>query len=501
MFEFPSKLLDTQDFPPRWQCGVWSAELGWLHILSDLAIFGAYLAIPCVIAFYAFRRRDVYFQGLTWLFVLFILSCGVGHLVEASIFWYPWYRLSGLVKFVTAIASWATVVAIIIALPKALTLPGLKSINLKLDREISERQRKEDLFKLVIEASPSGMLLVDGDGIIRFANTFALRCFGYEMAELVGTRVEALVPARLREHHPALRLQYLQNPVSRAMGEGRDLFGVRKDGAEIPVELGLNPIRTSDGLNVLVNVVDITQRKRLEAALRAKNDEMEQLIYIVSHDLRSPLVTIEGFAGMIGEHLEANQFDKATDALCRIKRASGTMTRLIHDVLELSRVGRETVDVAPVNVRGVLDEVAASMVATLQQAQARLVIDGSPESVYADRNQLVQVFMNLIGNAVTHGCPLPGGVVTVGGERRDGEFAFFVKDEGPGVEPEMRERIFKPFQRGDHRRDGAGLGLAIVSKIMERHNGKTWVESAPGGGTSFWITLPANAPLETPQRA
>lgn len=238
----------------------------------------------------------------------------------------------------------------------------------------------------------------------------------------------------------------------------------------------------------------LSKRKRFEADLLEKNEEAEQLIYIVAHDLRSPLVTIEGFAGMLGENLASKNLEAAVDNLARIKRAAGTMSRLIHDVLELSRVGRETLIAEEVNVRDVLDEAVASVAAIVEMAQARLIIGDVPETIHADRSQLVQVFMNLIGNAVKHGCPDPGGRITVGGECRTDEFVFFVQDDGPGIEPAMRDRIFKPFQRGDHRREGAGLGLAIVSKIISRHDGRTWVESTPGNGATFGIAVPIKTP-------
>src|ERR1044072_8141272 len=125
MLEFFRNLFDTTDFPPRWHCGNWSTEHGWLHVLSDAAIFGAYTAIPCVLAFFILRRKDVPFPRILWLFVAFIFACGFGHLIEAGIFWHPVYRLSGLVKFSTALVSWATVFALVWIVPQALHLPGL----------------------------------------------------------------------------------------------------------------------------------------------------------------------------------------------------------------------------------------------------------------------------------------------------------------------------------------------------------------------------------------
>lgn len=137
-------LLDTSGFQPRWQCGEWTDTHGWLHIVSDVAIFGAYFAIPVLLAYFVAKRPDVPFPRVFWLFAAFILFCGLGHLVEATLFWHPWYRLSGLVKVCTAVVSWATVLALVPAIPRALSLPGLARLNSDLHEEVAERRRTED---------------------------------------------------------------------------------------------------------------------------------------------------------------------------------------------------------------------------------------------------------------------------------------------------------------------------------------------------------------------
>ncbi len=147
MIEFFSKLLDTSDFPARWHCGRWTAAHGWLHVISDLAVWGAYTAIPCVLIFFILRRKDAPFPRVFWLFGAFILACGSGHLVEASIFWWPAYRLSGLVKLLTAIVSWATVLVLIRVWPDALKLPGLAKINAELEAQIRQRVRIEQSLR------------------------------------------------------------------------------------------------------------------------------------------------------------------------------------------------------------------------------------------------------------------------------------------------------------------------------------------------------------------
>jgi branched-subunit amino acid ABC-type transport system permease component len=142
-----SLLFDTSDFPARWTCGSWSSLHGWTHVIADLAIFGAYLAIPLVLAFFVLRRRDLPFLPIFWLFAAFILSCGIGHLIEATIFWHPWYRLSALLKVCTALASWGTVIALVRVIPGALALPGMAALGADLQKEVSARRRAESLLQ------------------------------------------------------------------------------------------------------------------------------------------------------------------------------------------------------------------------------------------------------------------------------------------------------------------------------------------------------------------
>lgn len=140
MIDFLLNLFNTNGFPARWDCGTWTPAHGWLHVVSDLAIFGAYAAIPFVLAWFILRRKDVPFLPIFWLFVAFIFLCGLGHLVESTLFWHPWYRLSGLVKLLTAAVSWLTVVSLVRYLPAALSLPGLAKISEQLQSQAVERE-------------------------------------------------------------------------------------------------------------------------------------------------------------------------------------------------------------------------------------------------------------------------------------------------------------------------------------------------------------------------
>jgi two-component system, cell cycle sensor histidine kinase and response regulator CckA len=148
MFDFLSKLFDPSGFPPRWRCGVWTDAHGWLHILVDLGVWSAYVAIPCVLVWFVRKRRDLPFRTVFWLFGAFILACGSTHLMEAIIFWWPAYRLAGLIKLFTAVVSWATVIALIPTVPKALLLRSPES----LEREIVERKRAQSELLTIRDA-------------------------------------------------------------------------------------------------------------------------------------------------------------------------------------------------------------------------------------------------------------------------------------------------------------------------------------------------------------
>jgi PAS domain S-box-containing protein len=293
VFELLSQLFDSADFSALWHCG-WTAPVGWTHIVADLAIFGAYAAIPAALAYFVVRRRDIPFQGVFWLFAVFILSCGFSHFVEATVFWHPWYRFAAVIKVFAALTSCATVVALVSIIPRAIRMPGLAAVNRQLEHEITERKLAEQQFQLVVESAPNGFVMIDQAGRMVLVNSQTEKMFGYTRDELLGQPVEMLVPERFRKQHAQYRSGFFANPKARAMGMGRDLFGQRKDGSKFPVEIGLNPIETADGCFVLSAIVDITQRQQAEERFRrAVESAMHGKVVIDQHG-RALLVDSRG---------------------------------------------------------------------------------------------------------------------------------------------------------------------------------------------------------------
>ena len=349
----------------------------------------------------------------------------------------------------------------------------------------------ERLFRTVVESSPSGVVMVDRRGTIVLVNREIERLFGYSRNELVGRSIELLVPQRLRQNHPAMRQEFLLNPQTRAMGAGRDLFGVHKDGSEIPVEIGLNPIEAEEGFFVLASVIDIGPRKQAEEELRRSNEELERFAYVASHDLQEPLRTVASYVQLLSrryrDQLDADAVDFIDFAVGGVRR----MQHLIEDLLAFSRVGTRGAPLVPTGMHAVFEDTLASLHAALEESHATVTADPLP-MVVADAGQLAQLLTNLIGNALKfRGTDAPH--VRVSAERSGRMWTISVQDNGIGIAPEYFERIFVIFQRLHSREEyvGTGVGLAICKKIVERHGGRIWVESAPGSGARFSFTLPA----------
>ncbi len=268
-------LFDTSDFPPRWYCGKWSALHGWTHIVSDLAIFGAYAAIPLLLAYFALQRRDVPYLPIFWLFVGFIFFCGFGHFVEATIFWNPWYRFSALVKACTAIISWITVIALIPTLPKALGLPGLAAINRRLEIEVGERKQAEEQrgeqaarIQAILDSVVDAIITINGEGIVESVNVAGVKMFGYAAEEVIGQNVKMLMPEPFRGEHDQYLRNYRQSGVRKIIGIGREVSAVRKDGTVFPIELAVSEVALGDRRLFTGIIKDISQRQFAENALR-----------------------------------------------------------------------------------------------------------------------------------------------------------------------------------------------------------------------------------------
>jgi len=368
-------------------------------------------------------------------------------------------------------------------------------------RDITERKRTEDKFRRVVESAPNAIVLVNQQGKITLVNTQAEKLFGYAREELLGQPIETLVPARFRGTHPGHRATFLADPKTRAMGAGRDLYGLHKDGREIPIEIGLNPIETEEGLMVLSSIIDITERKRAEeeikksnAQLEAANKELEAFSYSVSHDLRAPLRHIDGFADLLQKHAAATLDDKTRRYLKTISESAKQMGTLVDDLLAFSRVGRAEMRMTAVHLDELVKDVLKDMRPDTQNRNIAWIISALPE-VYGDPSMLRQVLVNLIGNAVKYTRPREQARIEIGsapGNPHVDEIVVFVRDNGVGFDMQYAHKLFGVFQRlhSTNEFEGTGIGLANVQRIIHRHGGRVWAEGTVEQGATFYFSLP-----------
>ena len=348
----------------------------------------------------------------------------------------------------------------------------------------------EEMFRLAVEACPSGMMMIDHHGKIVMVNTEIERQFGFTRDELIGHAVDMLVPERLRTQHARHRHSFSPSPESRRMGAGRDLFGRRKDGSEFPVEVGLNPIEANGNLLVLAVVVDISHRKHIE---RLK----DEFVSTVSHELRTPLTSIAGSLGLLIGQWSAVLPDSATRLVSIAQKNIQRLVRLINDILDIEKLesGAAVFNFAEVGIRQLTEQAIEDTRGFAEGFGVQIKLDpaSTDAAVNADPDRLVQVITNLLSNAIKFSST--GGEVVVTVEKRDAEKCrIAVRDFGPGIPVEFKSHIFEKFAQADgtnsRRKGGTGLGLSIVKQIVERLGGQVGFDDAPGGGTIFDVELP-----------
>ncbi|MEI7685717.1 MAG: PAS domain S-box protein [Planctomycetota bacterium] len=374
----------------------------------------------------------------------------------------------------------------------------------KISRDVTDRKKSDESLILsrnslmsLVNSAMDGIITIDDEQRIVLFNPAAETMFGERADEVVGQRIERLIPARYRPTHESHVKRFGETGVTnRQMGDLGAVSGLRADGTEFPMEASISQMTIRGRQQFTVIIRDVSQRKKTEAELKIafaelqrSNGELEQFAYVASHDLQEPLRAVSGCVQVLQRRYKDKLDSYAEELIGHTVAGAVRMQTLIEDLLAYSRLATRGKEFAPTDCREIVKRALANLDVAIKESGAVIDIDELP-TVRGDATQLTQLFQNLISNAMKFRGDAPPAIEVRA--RRDGAaWLFSVNDRGIGIASEYFDRIFVIFQRLHMRTDypGTGIGLSVCKKIVERHGGRIWVESEPGKGSTFFFTL------------
>jgi len=394
-----------------------------------------------------------------------------------------------LTQDINQLSHLQTVKGWVFVLVSTLLLYWLVWHNLRaVHRREAELRINEERFRSVFATAAAGMVLMRTDGTISQANPAFCKFIGLTEEALVGKTVSDVT-------HPDDREQTEKDYQSLVSGEKKSIHYEKRyltyDGRTVWGHASVACLLNQENLpGFCIGLVqDITERKEAEESLQIAHREMEAFAYTVSHDLRSPLTPIIGYADLLAEQCSDRLSEQELGFLSEISVSGNRMVELMEDLLTLAKVGRLERSKEPIDAEEIAREVVSNL--AMQDRWKTVSVEiGSLPAIYLPRTQMVQIFDNLICNALRYGCRQEC-LIEVGGERQGNAIRLFVRDHGFGIPAEERDSIFDLFYRGTNGNgtEGTGIGLATVQKIARLYSGRAWVEETPGGGSTFWVEL------------
>jgi PAS domain S-box-containing protein len=363
-------------------------------------------------------------------------------------------------------------------------------------RDITERkaaeqalQESEQRYRNIVNTAHEGIYVLDADGKITFLNRQLANMLGYRVEEMEGKYLvdfieDLTVVETFREQGTRKEKNALPHDFRFRHKSNKEFWGM----------ISSSPIYDDDGKSVgaLGMVIDVTERKRAELALTHANNELKAFIDTVSHDLKNPIVSIEGFCNLLLRKYGKKLDHKALEYIGIITKSASRMERLVSDLLELSKIGQVVPNLGTINCRDLVDDVVSTLESRLVGTGIELAIATRLPTIYCDAKRMHQVFENLLANAIRFARNAEKKRIDLGYDDAGDHHRFHIRDYGAGIDSRYHRRIFQLFQRIPEKgnEEGTGLGLTIVERLIRQHDGHIWVESEKGAGATFYFTIP-----------
>lgn len=360
----------------------------------------------------------------------------------------------------------------------------------------------EKQMRAILDNTVDGIIVIDSLGYIQSYNRACERLFGYTATETIGQKVNILMPEPYRTHHDNFINNYITTGEAKIIGIGREVVGARKDGTTFPMHLSISEV-IEEGAHFFVGLIrDITDHKQHDLQLRQytealerSNSELDDFVYIISHDLKEPVRGIYSYSQFLIEDYADILDDSGRSKLHSLKKLSRRMEDLIDKLLYYSRLGRTELAFTQMDLNKIVEEVLDMLEPMIEAEKATIHIDSPLPTIVCDQARVGEIFRNLITNGMKYNDNVTKTIhigVTQNHPNFPGVPVFYIQDNGIGIPAKHHESVFKMFKRL-HGRDayggGTGSGLTIVKKIVNRHGGKIWIEEGKGGGTVFYFTL------------
>ena len=460
--------------PRWWIAAIYSMFVFWFDLATPLGVATGIAYVPLVV-------MSLWARAPRMTFVLAAVATGLivaGYAASPPAIAPAWTVLMNRLLSIGAI--WFTAIVVYI------------SQHDRLAREESDRH-----LNAIFEAALDGMITIDSHGMIEKFNSAAAKMLGYAAEDVIGKNVNILMPEPYHSAHDSYLRRFMATNERHIIGTGRSVSARRKDGSVFPIDLGVSEIRDRNRKSFVGTIRDISEREQTErniqkhmAALKASNKELDEFAYIASHDLQEPLSSLSNHAQVLQAEYEGRLEPDGERRLKRMTFLSQRLERLIDDLLHFSRLGSNKLSSQKTDLYSVIADIEALLDVTLKQENAIISVPNPLPYVVCDRPRILEVFRNLIINAIRYN-DQDSKWIEIGHFIRDSERVFYVKDNGIGIAEEHYEDVFLIFKRLNVKEgvEGAGAGLTFVKKIIQRHNGRIWVESEVGQGSIFYFTL------------